>query len=59
MRIVKPAIPRFFWAPAKTKSYLLMSIGLEAIVDDISHITDESLSIGLCNSNPCTVSFAQ
>ena len=38
---------------------LLISIGLEAIVDDISHITGESFSIGLCNSNPCTVSFAQ
>ena len=57
--MVTPAIPRFFCAPAKIKSYFFISIGLEAMVDDISQIRGDSDSIGSCISKPCTVSFAQ
>jgi hypothetical protein len=57
--IVSPAIPRFFWAPAKIRSKSLILIGLVHKVDDISHIIGPLMSGVSCISNPCTVSLAQ
>ena len=43
--IVKPAIPRFFWAPANIKSKSLTSIGLVHNVEDISQTNGVSTVI--------------
>ena len=43
MTIVKPAIPRFFWAPANIKSNSLTSKGLVHNVEDISQTSGVSI----------------